>query len=94
LRVPLAHVTSVRVVVLHDLVLICNDIAKITARRRGYEICRSVAKKDPDALPSDPINIQGRSKIQGKKNPTPHRNDLIGHIAGLNLQKSRTAATF
>ena len=33
-----ANVISVRVVAFHDLVLIGKDIAKITARRRGYEI--------------------------------------------------------
>ena len=33
-------------------------------------------------------------KLPGKKNPTPHRNELIGHITGLNLQKPLKAATF
>jgi hypothetical protein len=37
--------TSVRVIVFHDLILIGNDIAKIAARRSGYEICSSVAQK-------------------------------------------------
>ena len=63
-KAVVANVTSVRVVVFHDLVLIGNDIAKITARRRGYEICSSVAKEDPDTLPSDPINVYWHSCIR------------------------------
>jgi hypothetical protein len=46
------------------LVLIGNDIAKITARRRGYEICSSVAEEDPNTLPSDPINIYWHGRIK------------------------------
>jgi hypothetical protein len=32
--------------------------------------------------------------LKTKKIPTPHRNDLIGHFAGQNLQKPLKAVTF
>jgi hypothetical protein len=68
-----ANVTSVRVVAFHDLVLIGNDIAEITARRRGYEICSSVAEEDPNTLPSDPINIYWQSRIRAIRGREPRR---------------------
>jgi hypothetical protein len=55
---------SVRVVAFHDSVLIGNDIAKITARRRGYEICSSVAEEDPNTLPCNAINVYWLGRIK------------------------------